>query len=200
MGLELWTFSRALGCDAAELRGMSVEALDGSIGKVNDVVEEMSGSYLMVDMGPWIFGRTVALPAGLVTSVDTSQESVFIDRTKDDVKDAPDHDPRSEEGAAAHDALTAYYSAGRGDAFASVTPPVFDADAPVAGVPEAGSSATAFGRGDEVSSTPPALGSTDEVSSTPPAFGSTDEVSSTPPAFGSTDEVSSTPPAFGSTD
>jgi len=112
MSVELWSFGRAIGSDV-DLRGMSVEALDGGIGKVTDVVDQIGGAYLVVDTGPWIFGKTVTLPAGVVTAVDTSEGTVFIDRMKDDVKNAPEHDPSSGDDTAHHEALTAYYGAAR---------------------------------------------------------------------------------------
>jgi hypothetical protein len=113
MTAKLWSFSIALGSDAADLREMSVEAIDGSIGKVKDVVDQLGGAYLVVDTGPWIFGKTVRLPAGVVTAVDTDQRCVFIDRSKEDVKNAPEHDPDAPDETAHREALTAYYGTGR---------------------------------------------------------------------------------------
>jgi hypothetical protein len=39
-----------------DLSGFSVEALDGSIGKVDEASNDVGASYLIVDTGPWIFG------------------------------------------------------------------------------------------------------------------------------------------------
>ena len=48
-----------------DLTGFSVEALDGSIGKIDEASNEVGASYLVVDTGPWIFGKKVMLPAGV---------------------------------------------------------------------------------------------------------------------------------------
>ncbi|NIK58662.1 PRC-barrel domain-containing protein [Kribbella shirazensis] len=53
---------------------------------------EAGTSGLVVDTGPWIFGRKVLLPAGVVDRVDTEERKVFVDRTKDEIKDAPEYD------------------------------------------------------------------------------------------------------------
>ncbi|MBD0291736.1 MAG: PRC-barrel domain containing protein, partial [Thermoleophilia bacterium] len=43
--------------------GFSVEATDGGIGKVDEATYDVGQSYLVVDTGPWIFGKKVLLPA-----------------------------------------------------------------------------------------------------------------------------------------
>ena len=110
MTVELWSFSSTIGVNPAQLRGMSVEARDGGIGKVVDLVDEIGAAYLVVDTGPWIFGKHVMLPAGVIIAVDTAEACVFIDRAKDDVKNAPEHDPHAGD-ATQRDALTAHYGA-----------------------------------------------------------------------------------------
>jgi hypothetical protein len=94
----LWTYrDRAdLGSNAvdthADLAGFSVEALDGSIGKVDEATYDVGASHIVVDTGPWIFGKKVLLPAGVVRGIDETDETVFVNRTKDEVKHAPDYD------------------------------------------------------------------------------------------------------------
>ena len=46
----------------------------------------------MVDTGPWIFGKKVMLPAGVIKSVDHAKENVFVNLTKDEIKNAPELD------------------------------------------------------------------------------------------------------------
>jgi len=74
------------------LTGYSIEALDGSIGKVDEATQDVGSSYLIVDTGPWIFGKKVMLPAGVVLRVDPESETVFVSRTKDEIKNAPEFD------------------------------------------------------------------------------------------------------------
>ena len=72
--------------------GYSVEALDGSIGKIDEATYDAGTSYIVVDTGPWIFGKKVMIPAGTIRSADHDEEQVFVDRTKDQIKDAPEFD------------------------------------------------------------------------------------------------------------
>ena len=46
----------------------------------------------MVDTGPWIFGTKVVVPAGVVAHVDLDTEKVYLGRTKDEIKNAPEFD------------------------------------------------------------------------------------------------------------
>jgi len=57
-------------------------------GEAND---QTGTSSLVVDTGPWIFGRKVLLPAGVVEKVDHDDKKVYVDRTKDQIKDAPEY-------------------------------------------------------------------------------------------------------------
>jgi hypothetical protein len=76
----------------ADLVGYHVEATDGGIGSVDEASDEVGGVYLVVDTGPWIFGRKVLLPAGTVQRVDHDERKVYVDRTKDQIKDSPEYD------------------------------------------------------------------------------------------------------------
>ena len=74
----------------ADLTGYKVEATDGSIGKVDKHSYEAGDAYVVVDTGVWIFGKEVLLPAGTVTRVDPEQQKIYVDRTKEQIKDAPE--------------------------------------------------------------------------------------------------------------
>jgi hypothetical protein len=47
---------------------------------------------LVVDTGFWIFGKKRVIPAGMVTSVDPDERTVFVRCTRQEVRDAPDYD------------------------------------------------------------------------------------------------------------
>ena len=66
--------------------------LDGTIGKVDEATNDVGASFIVVDTGPWIFGKKVMLPAGVVRDVDLDTETVFVNRTKDQIKNAPEYD------------------------------------------------------------------------------------------------------------
>ncbi|HET7744292.1 MAG TPA: hypothetical protein VFK76_06070 [Gaiellaceae bacterium] len=74
------------------LIGYGVEALDGSIGKVDDTTAEIANGTFVVDTGPWIFGKKVMLPIGVFRTVDHDEEKIFVNRTKDEIKNAPEFD------------------------------------------------------------------------------------------------------------
>ncbi|MFE6746416.1 PRC-barrel domain containing protein [Kitasatospora purpeofusca] len=89
-GVNLWQFRDTSGHTAGtDLIGFHVEAVDGSVGKVDRLSEAMGSQYMVVDTGPWIFGRLVLLPAGTVIRIEIGEQKVYIDRTKDDIKHSP---------------------------------------------------------------------------------------------------------------
>ncbi|HEX7304903.1 PRC-barrel domain containing protein [Lentzea sp.] len=73
------------------LIGYHVEATDGGIGKVDQDNAKVPHDSLMVDTGPWIFGRKVVLPVGVVHRVDHRERKVFVDRTKEQIENAPEY-------------------------------------------------------------------------------------------------------------
>jgi len=75
-----------------DLVGFDVEAVDGGIGKVDEATHDVGAAYVVVDTGPWIFGRKVLLPAGVIETVDVDDGKVFVNRTKDDIKGSPELD------------------------------------------------------------------------------------------------------------
>jgi hypothetical protein len=81
-----------IGSVDTDIVGFSVEALDESIGKVDESTYDAGSAYIVVDTGPWIFGKKVMLPAGVIRDVDVDNEIVYVDRTKDQIKNAPEFD------------------------------------------------------------------------------------------------------------
>lgn len=96
---RLWSGPGADGTDAeadrrrADLAGYEVEALDGTVGSVDEASYETDQSWLVVDTGPWIFGRKVLLPAGTVQNINHLERTVYVDRTKDQIENSPGYDP-----------------------------------------------------------------------------------------------------------
>lgn len=102
-GTEIWDYRSTSGHIAGtDLVGFHVEATDGHIGKIDKHSEDVGASFLVVDTGPWIFGKHVLLPAGTVVRVERDDKKVYIDRTKDEIKNGPEFDP------GAHDTDTGY--------------------------------------------------------------------------------------------
>ena len=110
--LEMWTFSIATpGIDLSkiDLTGFKVEARDGSIGKVDEATHEASGSFVVIDTGPWIFGKKVMLPAGVIHDIDLDTETIFVDLMKDEIKNAPEFDEKTYRDQSYRNELGQYY-------------------------------------------------------------------------------------------
>jgi hypothetical protein len=111
---DIWTYrietvEPGLGADVV---GYSVEALDGGIGKVDETTDEVGASSIVVDTGPWIFGKKVVLPAGTIDRIDPDEERVYVNRTKDQIKDAPQLDKEMLIDARHRDEVAGYYGPG----------------------------------------------------------------------------------------
>ncbi len=108
--LEMWTYRTTVVLEpAVDLTGFKVEAVDGSIGKVDESTADAGKSHIVVDTGPWIFGRKVILPAQTIERIDLEKQVVFVDRTKDEIKNAPEFDPERGIDPTYQDELGGYY-------------------------------------------------------------------------------------------
>jgi hypothetical protein len=92
---ELWTFDdfEVEGVPSQlDLTGWDVEAQDDHIGKVDSATYDVGRSYIVVDTGFWIFGKKRMIPAGSIHRIDPERKQVFVELTKDQVKQAPDYE------------------------------------------------------------------------------------------------------------
>lgn len=108
MNIDVWQY-RATGT-MTDLEGFEVEATDGHIGKVDEATDDVGRSLIVVDTGPWIFGKKVVLPAGTIERVDLDDRRLFVNLSKDQIKNSPEYDPerhRRDEGY--YDTLGSYY-------------------------------------------------------------------------------------------
>ena len=95
------------------LGGYAIHASDGEIGRVDQHDIATGVSYLLVATGPWILGRTVLLPASVIERVDHANQSVYVNRTRAEIRSAPEY--RDDESHRA-DLLDYYRSMPRGPA------------------------------------------------------------------------------------
>ncbi|KJY20063.1 PRC domain containing protein, partial [Streptomyces sp. NRRL S-444] len=111
---HVWSYKSTSGHLAGtDLTGYKVEATDGSIGKVDKHSDEVGDAYLVVDTGVWIFGKEVLMPASTVVSIDPEERKVFVDRTKGQIKDAPEFHRDEHLGDARYrEELGTYYGTG----------------------------------------------------------------------------------------
>lgn len=92
-----------------DLTDFEVEAADGGIGKVHEATNEVSGSYIVVDTGPWIFGKKVLLPAGIIERVDADERRVHLSQSKDQIQHAPEFNESNYRDDAYRDDIGSYY-------------------------------------------------------------------------------------------
>jgi hypothetical protein len=104
---DMWTYPEELG--RLDVSGFDVEARDGSIGKVDEVTYDAGESYIVVDTGVWIFGKKVLLPSGLIKRVDRDEETVYFERMKEEIEQAPEFDKDNYRSADYRSAVGGYY-------------------------------------------------------------------------------------------
>jgi hypothetical protein len=104
-----WRYREDAGVASTDLVGYKVEATDGHIGRIDSASHDVDASYLVVDTGPWIFGKRVLLPAGMVNHVDHEDRKVYVDRSKDQIKAAPEFDESTYTDPVYRDKLGGYY-------------------------------------------------------------------------------------------
>jgi hypothetical protein len=114
MQQDMWTYhgEPVAGLD---LTGFDVHARDGEIGRVDVATYDVGVSYIVVDTGPWIFGKRVVLPAGLLERIDDREARIYVDRTKDEIRDAPEYDAARGSDEAYRGELAAYYAGRMGN-------------------------------------------------------------------------------------
>jgi hypothetical protein len=96
----------------AELRGVHLHAVNGGIGHVDDVMidhENWHVPYLLIDTSNWIGGRARLVPAAKVTAVDWTARNVYLDLTREQIKESPAFDIDKPLDRTAQEKLAAYY-------------------------------------------------------------------------------------------
>ncbi|GAA3549702.1 hypothetical protein GCM10022419_032550 [Nonomuraea rosea] len=108
----MWKFRPELGThEGLELVDFEVEASDGKIGKVDVDSNEVGDRYLVVDTHPWLFGKKVLLPAATVERIDQDHRKVYVSRTKEEIKNAPEYHEPAHEDPRYRDEVGGYYAA-----------------------------------------------------------------------------------------
>jgi hypothetical protein len=87
---RIWSYAPGSGhVEGEDLSGCAVVASDGTIGHVDRQADHFGMRHLVVDTGVWVFGRSVLVPVGVVTGVDTGARKVTVSCTRAEVKAAP---------------------------------------------------------------------------------------------------------------
>lgn len=111
MPANVWQYreSMVFAASSVDVSGYEVVGPDGSIGTVDKASNDVRVNYIIVDTGDWLSGRQVVLPAATVERIDVTARTVVIDRTRDDIRNAPEFHPKELRTAKFEDALTGYY-------------------------------------------------------------------------------------------
>jgi hypothetical protein len=81
--------------NASAINGYAIEASDGRLGTVSDLLFEDVGwaiRWLVVDTGTWLSGRKVLLPLSALGQPDAARRHFPVTLTMQQVKDSPDID------------------------------------------------------------------------------------------------------------
>jgi hypothetical protein len=81
--------------DASAINGYAVEASDGTLGTVNDLLfDDLSWvvRWLVVDTGTWLPGRKVLLPVSALGQPDQARRLFPVTLTRQQVEDSPEID------------------------------------------------------------------------------------------------------------
>ncbi|MET7389057.1 PRC-barrel domain-containing protein [Streptomyces sp. NPDC005529] len=115
MSDNIWGYQSTAGyISGTDLTGWHVEATDGGIGKIDKHSDVVNSAYLVVDTGVWIFGKHVLLPAGTVTTVDLVEHRIYVDLTREQIKESPEFDKDKHLGDAGyHEQVGGYYQSRR---------------------------------------------------------------------------------------
>jgi hypothetical protein len=96
-----------------DLTGFHVEGTDGEIGTVDDATYQLGSDAIVVNTGPWIFGKKVMLPVGVINRIDESDRRLWVNLTKDQIKNAPEFDESRFSDPGYRDQLGTYYATNR---------------------------------------------------------------------------------------
>ena len=98
-----WIADRCLR-SAKEVMGYAVEASDGEIGHVDDLIlqtDQWRVRYLVIDTRNWLPGKKVLADVDWVEDIDWSSEKVAVNQTRDKIRHSPTYH--------AHDAVNRKY-------------------------------------------------------------------------------------------
>lgn len=81
-----------------EVDGYHIQATDGEIGHLEDLfvsAEEWDIQYLLIDTRNWLPGKKVLVAPSWITDVDWADAKLHVDHTREEVKNAPEYDPKA---------------------------------------------------------------------------------------------------------
>jgi hypothetical protein len=81
-------------CGTKDITGYHLQASDGEIGHVDDVLIDGSWKirYLVVDTSNWIGGKSVVIAPTALHGIDWSQSKMRVDLTREAIRESPSFD------------------------------------------------------------------------------------------------------------
>ncbi len=95
-----------------EVSGYHIAATDGELGHVSDFIVDNRQwyiRYLVVDTRNWLPGKHVVISPEWVTEVEWLDGKVYLDVTREQVKNAPEYDPSTPVNRAFEEVLYDFY-------------------------------------------------------------------------------------------
>ncbi|MGI5380448.1 PRC-barrel domain containing protein [Streptomyces sp. CA-251387] len=87
---RMWSYRPGSGHQEGQtLAGFTVGATDGVIGRVDRQADDTPLQHLVVDTGAYVFGRSLLIPAGMVTGIDPETRTITVGCTREEAKAAP---------------------------------------------------------------------------------------------------------------
>ena len=106
---DLWSWRDTARSQTTDPVGFQVVATDGAIGNIDAATHDVGESYIVVDTGVWIFGKKRMLPAGVIDRIDYNDRKVYVNLTKDEIRQAPDYVAEREREEAYRQDVGTYY-------------------------------------------------------------------------------------------
>jgi hypothetical protein len=108
---NLWTYRSDVygGDQTLDLIGFDVEATDGKIGLVEEESTVVGDSYVVVDIGFWVFDKKIVLPASMITRIDPPERKIYVGCTKKEIEDAPEFNETTYKESGYRDRLDGHY-------------------------------------------------------------------------------------------
>ncbi len=76
-----------------DLSGFVVEGRDGSVGRVEEGGLKSGMGFLLVEPAAGVADSLLLVPSGLIDSIDGDERRIFLDRTRERIREAPRFDP-----------------------------------------------------------------------------------------------------------
>jgi uncharacterized protein YrrD len=97
----------------AEVKGYTIHATDGEIGKVVDYIVDDTNwkiNYLIVECGSWLNSRKVLLSVNRITQVNWENQNVIVNISTEQVRNSPEYDESQPLNETYEQSLLDYYS------------------------------------------------------------------------------------------